>query len=104
MPGVSATVVPTLPPVNAVPLIVNPPISPSSAFILPLISKPAADADRAVVFASVLSSNVVPVSFRCLPTGEPIVVVAPNEAVVCPLRTISKLFYLPGQGIPKIVF
>ena len=69
----------------------NPPISPEVAFTLPLISKPAADADRAVVFASVFISKAVPVSFKCLPTVEPIVVVPPNEAVVCPLRIISKL-------------
>ena len=75
----------------AVSVILNPPISPDVALIFPLISKPAADADRAVVFASVFISKAVPVSFKCLPTVEPIVVVPPNEAVVCPLRIISKL-------------
>ena len=69
----------------------NPPISPALALIVPTISKPAADADRTVVLASVLISNASLVILTCLLDVGPIVVVEPKEADTCEPLLISTL-------------
>ena len=69
---------------------VNPPIVPPVAFIEPLISKPAAEADRNVtapLFILIASEFID----TWLPPVGPIVVVVPKEAEVCPAKVISKL-------------
>ena len=76
---------------NVVLSIENPPIVPPAAFMSPDISNPAEEADNTVVLASVFISNASLVIFTCWPIGDPIVVVAPNDALVAPLRMISKL-------------
>ena len=67
----------------------NPPISPAVEFIVPCISRPAADADNTVVFASVFISKALLVILTCLFEVGPIVVVVPNEADTCEPLLIS---------------
>ena len=92
----------------AVGVIANPPISPVVAVTVPSISRPAADADRTVVFASVFISKALLVILTCLPDVGPTVVVSPNDAVTWfPFLTSTELlsiktFWFVPSVLPNV--
>ena len=78
----------------SVSLIVNPPIVPSPAFILPDIVIPAADADNTVLFAAVFIENESGSILICCADVSPMVVVFPKkEAVVLPVTIKNPLSF-----------